>query len=197
MPELNITRNEVSSSTRTCAGVDEVGRGPLAGPVIAAAVILDRPIAGIKDSKKLSTKQRAVLADQIKMHAIAYAYGRAEVEDIDLLNIHRASLLAMRRAIEALPVQPTEVWVDGLYVPQTKMRCQAVVKGDDLIYQISAASILAKVYRDTEMIEMEALYPDYGFAQHKGYGTREHQFALRTLGPCPIHRRSFKLAETE
>lgn len=197
MPELNITSNEVNSSTRTCAGVDEVGRGPLAGPVIAAAVILDRPIAGIKDSKKLSTKQRAVLADQIKIHAIAYAYGRAEVEDIDLLNIHHASLLAMRRAIEALPVQPTEVWVDGLHVPQTKMRCQAVVKGDDLIYQISAASILAKVYRDTEMIEMETLYPGYGFAKHKGYGTREHQFALRTLGPCPIHRRSFKLAETE
>lgn len=177
------------------AGVDEVGRGPLAGPVVAAAVILDYPIEGITDSKKLTAKNRERLAESIKTHALAFAYGRAEVEEIDRLNIHHASLLAMQRAIEALTTQPSEVWVDGLYVPQISLACQAVVKGDSLIYQISAASILAKVYRDNEMLEMDSLYPGYGFAAHKGYGTKQHQLALQTLGPCPIHRRSFKLTE--
>jgi ribonuclease HII len=178
---------------KNACGVDEVGRGPLAGPVIAAAVILDLPIDGIKDSKKLTAKQREHLADKIKAHAVAYAYGRAEVDDIDRLNIHHATLLAMQRAIEALPTQPSQIWIDGLFVPAIASACQAVIKGDSLIYQISAASILAKVYRDREMIEMDKIYPGYGFAQHKGYGTQQHQIALRTLGPCPIHRKSFKL----
>jgi ribonuclease HII len=175
------------------AGVDEVGRGPLAGPVVAAAVILDHPIPGIKDSKKISGKNRELLAEQIKKHALAYAYGRAEVEEIDHLNIHHATLLAMQRAIEALPIQPSKVWIDGLYIPQVNLACQAVVKGDSLIYQIAAASILAKVYRDAELTAMERLYPGYGFAAHKGYGTQQHQRALASLGPCPIHRKSFKL----
>lgn len=173
------------------AGVDEVGRGPLAGPVVAAAVILEVPIVGIKDSKCLTPKKRELLAEHIQTHALAYAYGRAEVEDIERLNIHHASLLAMQRAIEALPISPTEIWVDGLYTPNVQIACQAVVKGDSLIYQISAASILAKVYRDAEMVEMDNLYPGYGFAAHKGYGTAQHQSALRTLGLCPIHRKSF------
>ncbi len=173
------------------AGVDEVGRGPLAGPVVAAAVILDVQIPGIKDSKCLTPKKRELLAEQIKTHAHAYAFGRAEVDEIDGLNIHHATLLAMQRAIEALAATPTEVWVDGLYVPEVNMLCHPVVKGDSLIYQISAASILAKVYRDSEMISMDTIYPGYGFAAHKGYGTAQHQIALRTLGLCPIHRKSF------
>lgn len=173
------------------AGVDEVGRGPLAGPVVAAAVILEAVISGIKDSKCVSPKKREILAEQIKTHALAYAFGRAEVDEIDDLNIHHATLLAMKRAIEALPMTPTELWVDGLYVPQVQMTCHAVVKGDSLIYEISAASILAKVYRDNEMMEMDSLYPGYGFAAHKGYGTAQHQTALRALGLCPIHRKSF------
>ncbi len=174
------------------AGVDEVGRGPLAGPVVAAAVILDIQIPGIKDSKKINEKNRGILAEQIKTQALAFAYGRAEAAEIDVLNIHHATLLAMKRAIEALPIQPTMVWVDGLYVPEVSMVCQAVVSGDNLIYQISAASILAKVYRDAELIEMEQSYPGYGFAAHKGYGTKQHKLALQALGPCPIHRKSFK-----
>lgn len=179
------------------AGVDEVGRGPLAGPVVAAAVILDHLIPGIQDSKKISAKNRAHLAEQIKTHAIAYAYGRAEVEEIDQLNIHHATLLAMQRAIEALPVQPSKIWVDGLYTPNVALACQAMVKGDTLIYQISAASILAKVYRDAELTAMDSLYPGYGFAAHKGYGTQQHQKALALLGPCPIHRKSFNLTFSE
>lgn len=173
------------------AGVDEVGRGPLAGPVIAAAVILDIQIPGIQDSKTLSAKKREALAEQIKTGATAYAYGRAEVDEIDSLNIHHASLLAMKRAVEALAIQPTKVLVDGLYVPKIAIACEAVVKGDSLIYAISAASILAKVYRDAEMIELDKKYPGYGFAAHKGYGTKEHQTALQKLGLCDIHRKSF------
>lgn len=173
------------------AGVDEVGRGPLAGPVIAAAVILDIQIAGIQDSKTISAKKREALAEQIKTYAKAYAYGRAEVDEIDRLNIHHATLLAMQRAVEALDLQPSKVWVDGLYVPKITIACEAVVKGDSLIYEISAASILAKVYRDAEMTEMDKQYPGYGFAAHKGYGTKEHQIALQKLGICEIHRKSF------
>ncbi|MBP6917685.1 MAG: ribonuclease HII [Legionellaceae bacterium] len=175
------------------AGVDEVGRGPLAGPVVAAAVILDIEIPGIKDSKKMTAKNRAILAEKIKTHALAYAYGRAEVDEIDCLNIHHATLLAMQRAIEALSIQPSKVWIDGLYIPQVTPACEAVVKGDSLIYQISAASILAKVYRDAELTAMDLVYPGYGFAAHKGYGTKQHQRALQALGPCPIHRKSFNL----
>lgn len=173
-------------------GVDEVGRGPLAGPVIAAAVILDIPIKGIQDSKLLTANKREMLAEQIKIHAKAYAYGRAEVDEIDRLNIHHASLLAMQRAIEALPMQPTKVWVDGLYAPKIAITCETVVKGDSLIYTISAASILAKVYRDAEMVELDKLYPGYGLAKHKGYATKEHQDALQKLGLSDIHRKSFK-----
>lgn len=173
------------------AGVDEVGRGPLAGPVVTAAVIMDERISGVMDSKILTPKKRQVLADTIREKALAYAYGRAEVHEIDQLNIHHATLLAMQRAIEALPLLPTEVLVDGLYIPSVSMPCCAIVQGDSTVYQISAASILAKVCRDAEMIEMDRLYPGYGFAAHKGYGTAQHQTALRSLGPCPIHRKSF------
>lgn len=173
------------------AGVDEVGRGPLAGPVVAAAVIIEKPIPGVKDSKKLTAKQRASLAQIIQQEAIAYAYGRAEVEEIDSLNIHHATLLAMQRAIQALPLCPHIILIDGLFAPNVSIPCQTIVKGDGLIYQISAASIIAKVWRDTEMERMDELYPGYGFAQHKGYGTAQHRHALEKLGLCPIHRKSF------
>lgn len=173
------------------AGVDEVGRGPLAGPVVTAAVILIAPIEGITDSKLLSPLKRKLLAVEIRARAICYAYGRAEVEEIDQLNIHHATLLAMKRAIEALPICPEKVLVDGLYTPKVSMPSQAIVKGDSLITEIGAASILAKVFRDEEMEQMDLMYPGYGFAQHKGYGTAMHRAALKKLGPCAIHRRSF------
>lgn len=174
------------------AGVDEVGRGPLAGAVITAAVILEKPIEGLMDSKLLTAKKREFLAEKIKAEAIAYAYGRAEVEEIDSLNIHHATLLAMRRAVEGLAVKPTEIIVDGLYAPHfDNLSCSTLIKGDSLVAAISAASIIAKVLRDQEMIEMDIRYPGYGFAQHKGYGTKLHRHALMQLGPCPIHRRSF------
>ncbi|MGL5741227.1 MAG: ribonuclease HII [Legionella sp.] len=175
------------------AGVDEVGRGPLAGAVITAAVILKEPIEGLADSKKLSAKKRELLALQIKEHAIAYAYGRAEVDEIDTLNIHHATLLAMKRAIDALPVQPDQVLIDGLHVPKLSIPCQAIVQGDGLIPEISAASILAKVMRDAEMVAFDAIYPGYGFADHNGYPTVAHLEALTRLGPCQIHRRSYSL----
>ncbi|MDA9272012.1 ribonuclease HII [bacterium] len=173
------------------AGVDEVGRGPLAGPVVTAAVILKEPIDGITDSKKLTPLKRARLAIEIRERALCYAFGRAEVEEIDTLNIHHATLLAMKRAIEALPIPPSEVWVDGLYTPQVIMPCKAIVKGDSLVLAIGAASILAKVLRDEEMERMDELYPGYGFALHKGYPTSTHRIALQRLGPCAIHRRSY------
>ncbi len=173
------------------AGVDEVGRGPLAGPVVTAAVILPEPIHGIRDSKLLTPKKRALLAQEIKEKALCYAYGRAEVEEIDELNIHHATLLAMKRAIESLSICPTEVFVDGLYIPAVRMPCQAIVKGDSLIHQIAAASILAKVARDAEMEMMDVLYPGYQFSAHKGYATAAHRSALTRLGACPIHRRSY------
>lgn len=173
------------------AGVDEVGRGPLAGPVITAVVILERPIEGVTDSKKLTPLKRQHLALKIKKEAYCFAYGRAEVEEIDALNIHYATLLAMKRAIDALPIQPQKVLVDGLYVPSVTMPCQAIIKGDSLIMAIGAASILAKVLRDEEMEQMDLIYPGYGFKQHKGYPTMQHQTALRVKGPCAIHRRSY------
>lgn len=173
------------------AGTDEVGRGPLAGAVIAAAVILDMPILGLADSKKLSAKRRACLSDEIMLKAKSYAFGRVEAEEIDVMNIHQASLLAMKRAIERLSVEPERVWVDGLYCPDVKMACDAIVGGDAQVAEISAASILAKVARDNEMSLLDAQYPGYGFAQHKGYPTAQHKAALKQLGPCPIHRRSF------
>lgn len=173
------------------AGVDEVGRGPLAGAVVTAAVILKSPIAGLNDSKKLSDKKRKLLAVQIKEEALAYAYGRAEVHEIDELNIHHATLLAMRRAVEALPIRPDHVLIDGLYVPELSMPCKAIVQGDSLVPEISAASILAKVLRDEEMEQFDIIYPGYGFADHKGYPTAAHREALIRLGPCSIHRTSY------
>ena len=173
------------------AGVDEVGRGPLAGAVVAAAVILYEPLPGLKDSKKLSANKRTQLARLIIEHACCYAYGRAEVDEIDKLNIHHATLLAMRRAIEGLSCQPDEVLVDGLYIPAVSMPCQAIVNGDNLVPSIAAASILAKVARDAEMLALDALYPGYGFAQHKGYPTQAHRLALLELGACAVHRKSY------
>ena len=173
------------------AGVDEVGRGPLAGPVVTAAVILKAPIEGVTDSKKLSPLKRRQLAIQIREQALCYAYGRAEVEEIDSLNIHYATLLAMKRAIEGLSIRPEKILVDGLYTPSVMIPCEAIIKGDALIASIGAASILAKVIRDDEMEEMDVLYPGYGFALHKGYPTAVHRIALKQLGPCAIHRRSY------
>jgi ribonuclease HII len=175
------------------AGVDEVGRGPLAGPVVTAAVILSEPIEGIGDSKKITALKRQQLAIKIRESAVCYAYGRAEVDEIDAINIHHATLLAMKRAIEGLSICPHEVLVDGLYIPQVSMPCRAIVKGDSLITEIGAASILAKVLRDEEMERMDVLYPGYGFAAHKGYPTETHRDALRQLGPCTIHRKSYKM----
>lgn len=173
------------------AGVDEVGRGPLAGAVVTAAVILKDPIPGLMDSKKLSEKKRKILALEIQDKALAFAYGRAEVEEIDSLNIHHATLLAMKRAVEALPIRPDSVLIDGLYVPELDMPAKAVVQGDSLFAQISAASILAKVLRDEEMQALDKLYPGYGLAGHKGYPTSAHRDALVRLGPSVIHRKSY------
>lgn len=173
------------------AGVDEAGRGPLAGPVVTAAVILGKPIAGLTDSKKISAHKRAQLAVLIKDRALAFAFGRAEVAEIDTLNIHQATLLAMQRAINKLALQPCQVLVDGLFIPTIAIPCKAIVKGDLLIPAISAASILAKVARDEEMILLDEHYPGYGFAIHKGYATLRHKVALQQLGPCLIHRKSY------
>jgi ribonuclease HII len=175
------------------AGVDEAGRGPLAGPVIAAAVILDpeNPIAGIDDSKKLSAPRRQVLAGLIRARAIAWALGRAEVAEIDRLNILQASLLAMVRAVAALPVAAQHVLVDGNRCPQVQCSVEAVVGGDATVAAIGAASILAKVARDREMATLDSAYPGYGLAQHKGYPTKAHIEALSRLGVSEIHRRSF------
>ncbi len=179
-------------STLIC-GVDEAGRGPLAGPVFAAAVILDDPplIKGLADSKKLTAKRRDALAEQIKLHAVAWAVASATVEEIDEINILQASLLAMRRAVLALTPQPASILVDGLHAPKVAMPARAIVQGDSSVPAISAASILAKVARDAVMLELHALYPDYGFDRHKGYGTAVHMAALQRLGATPAHRRSF------
>jgi len=174
-------------------GVDEVGRGPLAGPVVAAAVILDpgRPIAGLADSKTLSERRRECLFDEISNKALAWSLGRAEVAEIDVLNILQASLLAMQRAVAALQPAPAHALVDGNRLPRLACSARAVVGGDASEPCISAASIVAKVVRDREMIELDARYPGYGLARHKGYPTRVHLQALQTLGVSPIHRRSF------
>ncbi|HFC53763.1 MAG TPA: ribonuclease HII [Gammaproteobacteria bacterium] len=176
------------------AGVDEAGRGPLAGPVIAAAVILspERPVEGLADSKRLTAKRREALCAAIRQSALAWALGRAEVEEIDRLNILRASLLAMRRAVMKLRPAPRHVQVDGNHCPELHCSVEAIVGGDGMIPAISAASILAKVARDREMLSLDARYPGYGLATHKGYPTREHLYALRRLGASAIHRRSFK-----
>ncbi|MGE0557528.1 MAG: ribonuclease HII [Burkholderiales bacterium] len=174
-------------------GVDEAGRGPLAGPVYAAAVILEdpAPIAGLADSKKLPARRREVLADAIRSQAVSWAVASATVEEIDRLNILQASLLAMQRAVAALSPQPSAILVDGNRLPKVAMPARAIVRGDATVPAISAASILAKVARDAVMLELHAAYPDFGFDRHKGYGTALHLSALRRLGPTPAHRRSF------
>lgn len=175
------------------AGVDEVGRGPLVGAVVTAAVILDpnQPIIGLTDSKKLSEKRRLALAEEIKAKALAWSLGRAEPEEIDTLNILHATMLAMQRAVAGLAIQPDVVLIDGNRCPSLPMPAQAVVKGDSLVAEISAASILAKVVRDQEMTELDKQFPDYGFAQHKGYPTSLHLEKLAELGATPFHRKSF------
>lgn len=184
---------ELPAAAGKLAGVDEAGRGPLAGPVIAAAVILhpQRPIAGLADSKSLSSKRREALDVLIRSEALAWSLGRAEVEEIDTLNILQATLLAMQRAVAGLSVLPQYVLVDGNCCPRLACPAQAIVRGDQSVPEICAASILAKVARDQEMIELEARYPGYGFAVHKGYGTALHLEALRKHGPAAVHRRSF------
>ena len=174
-------------------GVDEAGRGPLAGPVYAAAVILDRKrrIHGLADSKVLAPERRDVLAGRIRERALAWAVASATVEEIDRINIFHASMLAMRRAVQALGVQPDEAWVDGNACPGLSCKTKPIVDGDALHPMISAASILAKTARDAEMCALSARYPQYGFDRHKGYATAEHLDALGRLGPCEIHRRSF------
>ena len=174
-------------------GVDEAGRGPLAGPVVAAAVMLDpgKPIAGLRDSKKLSARARERLADEIRNHAAAWCVAEASVDEIDRLNILHATMLAMQRAVAGLQRPPDEVWVDGNRCPDWGWRSQAVVKGDDKVASIAAASILAKTARDHYMCRLHDEFPVYGFARHMGYGTALHLAALKAHGACPHHRRSF------
>ncbi len=176
-----------------CAGVDEAGRGPLAGDVYAAAVILDpdRPIAGLADSKILSESKRDALALEIKAHALAWCIASATVEEIDRLNILQATMLAMQRAVQGLEVVPDLAWIDGNRAPLLSCAVKTIVKGDALVPAISAASILAKTARDETLLTLHALYPQYAFDQHKGYGTALHMQRLREYGPCPAHRRSF------
>ncbi|MDP1742082.1 MAG: ribonuclease HII [Polaromonas sp.] len=175
------------------AGVDEAGRGPLAGPVVAAAVILDdlQPIKGLADSKVLTALRRARLYDEILAKALCCSIAQASVEEIDRLNILQATMLAMQRAVEGLRLKPVKVLVDGNRLPVLSMLAEAIVKGDALVPSISAASILAKVHRDRWCEQFHLEYPQYGFAGHKGYGTAEHLAALREHGACPQHRRSF------
>ena len=175
------------------AGVDEAGRGPLAGPVVAAAVVLDeqRPIAGLNDSKKLSAKKREQLFDEIRAKALCFCIAQASVEEIDTLNILQATLLAMQRAVQGLRLKPAKVLVDGNRLPVLDVRAEAIVQGDAKVPAISAASILAKVHRDRMCDAWHETYPDYGFDQHKGYGTAVHLQALQRLGPTPWHRMTF------
>jgi ribonuclease HII len=175
------------------AGVDEAGRGPLAGPVVAAAVILDdlHPIVGLADSKKLTAARREALFDEIRAKALCCSIAEATMEEIDRLNILQATLLAMRRAVLGLRLKPKMVLVDGNRLPTLDMPAEAIVKGDALVPAISAASILAKVHRDRWCVQVDEIYPQYGFAGHKGYGTAVHMAALREHGACIHHRRSF------
>ncbi|MFT6551904.1 MAG: ribonuclease HII [Zhongshania marina] len=192
MPEIDDLFAEFDVPVLT-AGVDEVGRGPLCGDVVTAAVILDpnNPITGLNDSKKLTEKRREALYLEIKEKALSFCIARASVAEIDELNILQASLLAMHRAVAGLSVQPEFVLVDGNRVPNWPYRAQAVVKGDSRVPAIAAASILAKVTRDREMAEFDTVYPGYGMAGHKGYPTKVHLEALKQLGITPIHRRSY------
>ena len=180
-------------ATRLVAGVDEAGRGPLAGPVVAAAVILDpaAPIEGLADSKVLTAARRDVLAVAIRSRALAWCVALADVTEIDALNILGATMLAMRRAVDGLATAPDEALIDGNRCPPLACRARAIVKGDRDVASISAASILAKTARDAMLVELDARYPAYGFARHKGYPTPDHLAALARFGPCPAHRRSF------
>ena len=175
------------------AGIDEAGRGPLAGPVVAAAVILDpqRPIRGLRDSKLLNEQQRDDLAAQIRVKAVAWAVGEADVLEIDRINILQATMLAMRRAVEGLSIAPGEAWIDGDRCPPLRCAMRAIVKGDRDVAVISAASIIAKTARDAMLVDLHGRYPHYGFAHNRGYGTPEHLAALQKHGPCPAHRKSF------
>nr|WP_315249932.1 ribonuclease HII [uncultured Duganella sp.] len=181
------------SADEIICGVDEAGRGPLAGPVFAAAVILDvtRPIEGLRDSKKLTEAKRDLLAPLIKQHALAWAIAEASEDEIDKLNILQASMLAMRRAVEALSTVPTLALIDGNRCPVMKIQSIAIIGGDDKVDAISAASILAKTARDAALVTLHQRYPEYCFDQHKGYGTALHLERLRAHGPSPVHRRSF------
>jgi len=175
------------------AGVDEAGRGPLAGPVVAAAVILDpnRRIRGLRDSKLLTPMARERLADEIRVRAVAWAVAQSDVGEIDALNILQATLLAMRRAVLLLALRPDVVWIDGTQCPPLDCPARGIVGGDRDISSIAAASILAKTARDAMLVELDRTYPAYGFCRHKGYSTPEHLAALASHGPCPAHRRSF------
>lgn len=197
MPSKNCLRAEqaplVWGRPGLMAGVDEAGRGPLAGPVVAAAVILDdlNPIEGLADSKKLTPRRRERLFDEIRAKALCFAIAEASVEEIDTLNILQATMLAMQRAVQGLRLKPTTVLVDGNRLPRLDVLAEAIVRGDALVPAISAASILAKVHRDRWCVRYHEQYPLYGFAGHKGYGTAEHLAALQQHGACPQHRRSF------
>jgi ribonuclease HII len=190
---MDLTQFGIDNPRVLMAGVDEVGRGPLAGPVVAAAVILNKEcyIEGIKDSKQLTASKRRYLDLEIRDKALAVAIGLAEVEEIDRLNILQAALLAMHRAVEALMLQPTLVLVDGNRCPKWSYESHAIIGGDQKVSAISAASIVAKVHRDQIMIDYHQQFPQYGFNQHMGYGTLLHRQALKQHGPCAIHRRSF------
>ena len=177
--------------TELIAGDDEVGRGSLAGPVIASAVILKSKIIGLNDSKKLSKTKREQLNQEIIENSF-FAYGSASVEEIDTINILQASLLAMKRAILNLPIKPQKVLVDGTHKPDINISVETIIGGDSLIAEISAASIIAKVYRDDLMMKQDIIYPNYGFDKHKGYGTKLHIENIKAHGSCPIHRKSFK-----
>jgi len=181
------------SAFKYIAGVDEAGRGPLAGSVVAAAVILDpeREITGLNDSKKLSETARNKLSKQIKQQALSYAIAEADVNEIDSLNILQASMVAMQRAVVALQLKPDFIYIDGNRSPEWDYKCRAVIKGDQKIQSVAAASILAKVYRDDCLKALHIQFPDYGFARHKGYPTAEHLAALQKFGPSPVHRRSY------
>lgn len=182
----------VANSELMC-GVDEAGRGPLAGPVFAAAVILDpgRPIAGLRDSKKLTAARRDVLALQIRQHALAWSIAQCSEEEIDRLNILQATMLAMRRAVDGLSVQPTLALIDGNRCPVMMMHCEAIIQGDDKVPAISAASILAKTARDAALFRLHQQFPQYAFDQHKGYPTALHLARLREHGVSPVHRKSY------
>jgi len=186
--------SDISVNLNTCAGIDEVGRGPLAGPVVAAAVVLGdhHDWSELTDSKKLTEKRREILCQEIKQHALAWSLGRCESSEIDQFNIFNASLLAMKRAFDSLSLKTDLAVVDGKYSPVLSVKSYAVIKGDLYVPAISAASIIAKVTRDKEMCELDASFPKYGFAKHKGYPTSFHVNALKQFGPCHHHRRSFK-----